>query len=117
MFTRKLYFAALSSSLIFTLLTVNAQVQSTQRIATPQRNPRLVVKPEMTRIERPVLTVDNQPDVDLRPEIASLGISIRPNQGGRGTCSVFAMTFLLEFMYAKNYGSKNADFSEEYLNY
>jgi hypothetical protein len=117
MFTRKWYFSLLSITWVFTLLTVHAQVQSPQRLATPQRNPRQVVKPEMIRVERPVISVDNQPDVDLRPEIASLGIAIRPNQGNRGTCSVFAMTFLLEFMYAKNYAMKSADFSEEYLNY
>jgi hypothetical protein len=117
MFTRKWYFTALSITWVFTLLTVQAQVPNAQRLATSQRNPRQIVKPELIRVERPVFSVDNQPDIDLRPEIATLGIAIRPNQGDRGTCSVFAMTFLLEFMYAKNYALKNANFSEEYLNY
>ena len=109
-----------SAAIAFTLLTPRSassfQVQA-QRMGAQQRNPRFVVKPEMVRIERPVIGFDNKPDVDLRPEIAALGLSIRPNQGDRGTCSVFATTFLLEFMYAKNYGFKAPDFSEEYLNY
>ena len=121
MFARKLYFVLSSITLIFISLTAGLaspfQVQNAHKLSSPQLTPRQVVKPEMIHIERPILTVDNQPDVDLRPEISSLGIAIRPNQGGRGTCSVFAMTFLLDFMYAKNYGMKNADLSEEYLNY
>jgi len=58
----------------------------------------------------------NQPDVDLRPNIKQFGIGIK-NQGDRGTCSVFAMTFLLEYMYAKNQVHMNSSLSEEYLNY
>jgi len=45
-----------------------------------------------------------------------MGIAIR-NQGNRGTCSVFAITFLLEYMYARNENYRSPDFSEEYLNY
>jgi hypothetical protein len=56
------------------------------------------------------------PQVDLRPAIRSLGLAIR-NQGSRGTCSVFAMTFLLEFMYGTRLGTPVNDLSEEYLNY
>ena len=54
--------------------------------------------------------------VDLRGEIAARGLDVR-NQGGRGTCSVFAMTFLLEYQYAGMFGADYADLSEEYLNY
>jgi hypothetical protein len=57
----------------------------------------------------------NRPDVDLRRAIAAMGIAIR-DQGNRGTCSVFAMTFLLEYAYGKNFGYRTPDFSEEYLN-
>jgi hypothetical protein len=56
------------------------------------------------------------PQVDLRPTIDEYGLKIR-DQGGRGTCSVFALTFCHEFMAAKKKGWKNLDFSEEYLNY
>jgi hypothetical protein len=117
-----MYKSILSIALSLCLLCVSLAASLAAPFAAPQtaraqRNPRLVVKPQMIRIERPVITIDNKPDIDLRPEIAALGIAVRPNQGNRGTCSVFAMTFLLDFMYAKHYGIKNADFSEEYLNY
>src|ERR1051325_1037405 len=116
MFTRREYVLALSMILVLALLTSGLANNSVQRAGTLQRPLRQVVKPEMIRIEAPVFTVDNKPTVDMRPEITSLGIPVR-SQGGRGTCSVFAMTFLLDFMYAKNYGFKNSDLSEEYLNY
>jgi hypothetical protein len=117
-----MYKSTLSIALSLGLLSVSLAGSLATPFAAPQtarvqRNPRLVVKPQVIRIERPVITIDNKPDIDLRPEIAALGIAVRPNQGNRGTCSVFAMTFLLDFMYAKHYGIKNADFSEEYLNY
>lgn len=53
---------------------------------------------------------------DLRPQIEQYGLGIR-SQGGRGTCSVFALTFAQEFATAKKGGAKNLDFSEEYLNF
>jgi len=56
------------------------------------------------------------PQVDLRPTIHSLGLEIR-DQKPRGTCSVFAMTFLLEFMFDTRLGTAVNNFSEEYLNY
>lgn len=58
----------------------------------------------------------NKPDVDLRPNIKQFGIGIE-NQGDRGTCSVFALTFLIEYMYAKNQFQMDSSLSEEYLNY
>ncbi|HEU4389722.1 MAG TPA: hypothetical protein VFV34_18095, partial [Blastocatellia bacterium] len=91
------------------------QVQRQPTVISRQR--RVVVAPIVIKTEQPLFSFDNKPEVDLRPEIGSLGISVRPTQSGRGTCSVFAMTFLLEFMYAKNYGFKSPDFSEEYLNF
>jgi hypothetical protein len=56
--------------------------------------------------------------VDLRPEIQRRGISIR-NQGGRGTCPLFALTFLYEYQYTGRFGTGNSynDLSEEFLNY
>jgi hypothetical protein len=53
--------------------------------------------------------------VDLRPVVESLGLSIR-NQNNRPTCSVFASTFLIEYMTARERGLTGLDFSEEYLN-
>jgi hypothetical protein len=53
--------------------------------------------------------------VDLRPKIARLHLAIR-DQGNRGTCSVHAMTFLLEYMAATRRGHNYIDLSEEYLN-
>ena len=54
--------------------------------------------------------------VDLRPTINSLGLAIR-DQGSRPTCSVFAMVFLLEYMYCTRLALLEDDLSEEYLNY
>lgn len=59
------------------------------------------------------------PSVDLRPQISQLGLAVR-SQGHRGTCSVFAVTFLIEYMNAKFVGGRPTvppnDLSEEYLN-
>ena len=81
-----------------------------------RRPARIIAKPFDIAIADIAIELINQPNVDLRPTIKTMGIGIR-NQGGRGTCSVFAMTFLLEYMYAKRQGYMNPDFSEEYLNY
>ena len=80
------------------------------------RPARIVAKPFNIAIADIIVELANQPDADLRPKIKQFGIGIR-NQGSRGTCSVFAMTFLLEYLYAKNQIFMNPDFSEEYLNY
>jgi Papain family cysteine protease len=54
-------------------------------------------------------------DVDLRPEVAKLKMTAR-SQGSRGTCSVFAMTFCIEFMLRKK--RKLAEpLSVEFLNW
>ncbi|MBB6052377.1 C1 family peptidase [Armatimonas rosea] len=54
-------------------------------------------------------------DVDLRPEVARLRMTAR-SQGSRGTCSVFAMTFCIEFMLRKK--RKLAEpLSVEFLNW
>ncbi len=67
------------------------------------------------RCENGILAIDGR-SRDLRSEIARRGITVR-NQGGRGTCSVFAMTFLLEYAYTEMLGAGHADLSEEYLNH
>ncbi|MBF0363649.1 MAG: hypothetical protein HQK49_21700 [Oligoflexia bacterium] len=54
--------------------------------------------------------------VDLRKEISRRGIGTQA-QGSRPTCSVFAMTALLEFAYTEMCGSQYANLSEEYLNH
>jgi hypothetical protein len=57
------------------------------------------------------------PEVDLRPKIRQFGLPIR-NQGNRGTCTVFATTFLIEYQKASMAGSPGAHIlSEEYLNW
>lgn len=75
------------------------------------------VKPVLVRISRPAFTLNTKPEVDLRDEARTLGVYQTRVQGLRGTCSVFALSFLLDFMYAKHFGQQNADFSEEFLNY
>jgi C1A family cysteine protease len=81
-----------------------------------QRPKRQIARPFNVAISDIIAELGNQPDVDLRPKIKQMGIAIR-NQGSRGTCSVFALTFLLEYMYARNEHYQSPDFSEEYLNY
>lgn len=57
------------------------------------------------------------PEVDLRPEIRSRGLQVR-EQGNRGTCTVFATTFLIEYQRAGMTGAHGGDaLSEEYLNW
>ena len=52
--------------------------------------------------------------VDLRPQIHQLGMIPR-DQAPRGTCTIFATTFLIEYWTGRANGLKNVDFSEEYL--
>lgn len=54
-------------------------------------------------------------DVDLRPVVARLGMTAR-SQGSRGTCSVFAMTFCIEYMLRKKRKVKEP-LSVEFLNW
>lgn len=56
------------------------------------------------------------PKVDLRPEIEKLGLTVR-DQKGRGTCSVFATTFLIEYHAARTQKMNWRNLSEEYLNW
>ncbi len=57
------------------------------------------------------------PEVDLRPRIRQYGLHIR-DQGNRGTCTVFATTFLIEFRKAGAPGAPyGLQLSEEYLNW
>ncbi|MFN7920601.1 MAG: C1 family peptidase [Bryobacteraceae bacterium] len=55
-------------------------------------------------------------DVDLRPKIDKFALAVK-DQGSRGTCSVFAMTFLLEYNYALWEDFSSRHLSEEYLNW
>ena len=58
-----------------------------------------------------------EPEVDLRPQIRQRHIAIR-DQGNRGTCTVFATTFLIEYQKAGMVGSTGGPLlSEEYLNW
>lgn len=84
-----------------------------QAFSQDQRKPRLTA-PRIEITFRPLSAVS--PMVDLRPEIARLGLAIR-DQGDRGTCSVFATTFLIEYQAARTQNEKNLDLSEEFLNW
>jgi Papain family cysteine protease len=56
-------------------------------------------------------------EVDLRPELAALKMRAR-SQGNRGTCSVFAMTFCIEFMLRKKRKLLDTEpLSVEFLNW
>jgi C1A family cysteine protease len=57
-----------------------------------------------------------RPDVDLRPRIDKLALAIK-DQGNRGTCSVFATTFLIEYQAARAQKANGVALSEEYLNW
>ncbi len=55
-------------------------------------------------------------EVDLRPKFSEFHLEPRA-QGGRGTCSLFAMAGVLEFEYAQNNPTKPERFSVEFLNW
>ncbi|HEX7153619.1 MAG TPA: C1 family peptidase [Thermoanaerobaculia bacterium] len=73
--------------------------------------PEPTTAPARGRTLLPVLTRR----VDLRPEIAALGLTVK-SQGARGTCSVFASTFLIEYMTCREKKTSHLDYAEEYLN-
>ena len=81
----------------------------------PQNYRSIKAEPVRIHLNRIIYEEMNRPEVDLRPSIEGMGIAIR-DQGDRGTCSVFAMTFLLDYAYGKHFGYRTPDFSEEYLN-
>lgn len=72
------------------------------------------------RIQRVFRSAAPKAEVDLRPEITKLGLGIR-DQGDRGTCSVFATTFLIEYHTARKAKTRtkisDLQLSEEYLNW
>lgn len=86
---------------------------TTQRAAA--RTPFQAVVPYSFTIEPIVGIWRNRMDVDLRGQIASRGLSIR-DQGSRGTCSVHAVAFLLEYRLAGPRTLHLTDLSEEFLN-
>ena len=55
-------------------------------------------------------------EVDMRPEIERRGIPYR-RQGRRPTCSIHAVTFLLEYATSGLFGPEFADLSDDYLNH
>lgn len=63
----------------------------------------------------PARAADLPFSVDLRPKFAGFGLTPRV-QGGRGTCSVFAVTQALEFAAARKKGAGER-LSEEFLNW
>ena len=126
MIRRTFIFVTLAATILGTCVFALAQkVQPQQRQVeiSPEtirqirnRPARVIAKPFNIAIADIIIELANQPDVDLRPNIKQFGIGIK-NQGNRGTCSVFALTFLLDYMYAKNQIYTNTNLSEEYLNY
>jgi hypothetical protein len=88
--------------------------QVTPNIQFPIRGPFHAVEPYHVLSGSP--PQGSLPQVDLRPTIQSLNLAI-VDQAPRGTCSVFAMTFLLEYMYGTRLPAPANDLSEEYLNY
>ncbi|MFA6126037.1 MAG: NPCBM/NEW2 domain-containing protein [Bacteroidales bacterium] len=57
----------------------------------------------------------NAQEFSLKPLFDEYGLTIR-NQGGRGTCSVFAIVGLMEFEYAHR-ANRKVNLSVEYLNW
>lgn len=75
--------------------------------------------PDAGSPDRPTPSViahaDGPASIDLRPKFAGFGLTPRV-QGGRGTCSVFAVTQALEFAVARTKGDGER-LSEEFLNW
>jgi hypothetical protein len=53
-------------------------------------------------------------EADLKPQFDKFGLEARL-QGGRGACTLFAVTALADFEYARKMGGPPHPFSEEYL--
>src|SRR5271165_1520598 len=103
-------FALASLSLIFGLVASAESQQITIKVAWRPAQPVY-----QTFVEQ--FTSGYEPKVDLRPEIRKRGLRVR-NQGNRGTCTVFATTFLIEYQKAGTPGTKpGLALSEEYLNW
>lgn len=93
----------------FTALTILAASATAEETEMPFRTAPSIQTP--FHPSRPIA-----PMVDLRPEIEKLGLSVR-NQGDRGTCSIFATTFLIEYQTARKKRVKDLELSVEYLNW
>jgi hypothetical protein len=109
-----------TSTIVATVLAMTStaigQVRApTDPIGRLERTTWTAVSPHPARIAAVIPNGVNIPAADLRPGIARLGLGIR-NQGTRGTCSVHAMTFLLEYMAAARRNRRYGDLAEEYLN-
>ena len=92
---RKLFVGVLIATFSASLMC-GATVISNETVGSnPQIRRRIVAKPTVLRFDPPLFSAETKPDVDMRQDIKALGIVVRPGQAPRGTCSVFAMTFLL----------------------
>ena len=95
------------------LLPAMLSAQVTQTAQRLQRR----ANPTLHKFNPIVFAVNNKPDFDLRPKIKQYALQVK-QQGGRNTCSVFAVNFCFEYLWATQKGfGMGADFSEEYLNY
>lgn len=85
-------------------------------VAPPPNLNQLRAQPTFHKFVPIKFVLSNQPDKDLRPTIKEKQLQVK-QQGSRNTCSVFAITFCLEYLFATQKGFGIAtDFSEEYLN-
>ena len=85
------------------------------QLAADARPASHVLKVSITAAEIKKLGLKNQA-VDFRQSIDHCGLPVH-NQGNRGTCTIFASTFLIEYMTCKTVRLRSKlDFSEEYLN-
>ncbi len=104
------------ASLAAFAVAASAAAQTTARATPTVQFVAVRAKPTVHKFVPPKFIVNNKPDVDLRPKIAQNNLQVK-HQGNRNTCSVFAITFCLEFLFATQKGFGIAtDFSEEYLN-
>jgi Papain family cysteine protease len=89
-------------------LTNNCQAQLGPAVAAPYQ--------PAPRVQAPFQPSASKLEVDLRPEIDKLALPVK-DQGPRGTCSIFATTFLIEYQAARAQRPNGSDLSEEYLNW
>jgi C1A family cysteine protease len=93
-------------------LSASSPVQAQRTVSTRTWT---AVQPYAITVKPVIANAFNTLAVDLRPRIERMGIAIR-DQGLRGTCSVHAITFVLEYQLAVRRNVAFRDLSEEYLN-
>jgi hypothetical protein len=92
-----------------TLIATSGIVACWAGDCSPGEPPKPVVKPATAK------KADNRPSVDLRPILQKWKLDAR-SQGGRGTCSVFALSAVIEYAVATRQ-QRGTRLSVEYLNW